>query len=135
MDDALPVVQRFYSLLTQSDGAGALELLDPDIEWTEAERTPYFEGTMRGIDAVVSGLFEPLRRDFDNFTTIPHEFVTEKEHVVAFGRYSGLAKKSRRTLSAPFVHLWTVSNGRLRRFIQYTDSTPWQEALAAPRDV
>jgi uncharacterized protein len=132
VDQALLVVRRFYSLLAAEDTAGALGLLDPDIEWTEAERTPYYAGTMNGIDAVVSGLFDPLGRDFDNFTTLPHDFVTDGGRVVAFGNYSGFAKKSGRTLSAPFVHLWTVSNGRLRRFIQYTDSTPWNEALATP---
>lgn len=134
MSDALPVVQRFYALLAAGDGAGALGLLDPDIEWTEAERTPYFAGTMRGIDAVVSGLFVPLGRDFDNFTTVPHEFVAEGERVIAFGAYSGFAKRFGRTMSAPLVHSWTVSNGRLRRFLQYTDSAPWNEALAAPHD-
>ena len=45
VDDALLTVQRFYSLLAAGDGAGALGLLDPDIDWTEAERTPYFVGT------------------------------------------------------------------------------------------
>jgi ketosteroid isomerase-like protein len=30
---------------------------------------------------------------------------------------------------APFVHVWTVADGRLRRFVQYTDSTAWNEAL------
>lgn len=134
MDEALPVVQRFYGLLAAGDSTAALELLDPDVEWTEAERTPYFVGPMRGIDAVVSGLFEPLRRDFDNFMTIPHEFVTEGNRVVAFGRYSGVAKKFDRVMSAPFVHFWTVSEGRLRRFIQYTDSSAWNETLAPPHD-
>ena len=132
VDDALLTVQRFYSLLAAGDGAGALGLLDREIEWTEAERTPYFVGTMSGIDAVVTGLFEPLGKDFDNFTTVPHDFVTDGRRVVAFGNYSGFAKKSARTMSAPFVHLWTVSNGGLCRFIQYTDSAPWNEALAAP---
>ena len=126
MGDGLAVVQRFYSLLAVGDGPGALGLFDPDIEWTEAERTPYFSGTMHGVDAVLSGLFAPLGRDFDNFTAIPNDFVTEGGRgFVAFGNYSGLAKSTARTLSVPFVHLWTVSNGRLRCFLQYTNSASW----------
>ena len=135
MGKALEVVRQFYCLLAAGDGPGALKLLDPEIEWTEAERTPYFIGTMRGVSAVVTGLLQPLQRDFESFQTIPREFITEGDRVVAFGNYSGLTRRFGRTMSAPFVHYWTVSNGRLHRFIQYTDSTPWNEALGAPRDV
>ncbi len=127
--DALATVKLFYSLLASGDNAAALRLLDPEIEWTEAEGTPYFAGTMRGPDAVIAGLFVPLARDFDNFTTNPSDFVAEGPRVVSMGRYSGTARRSGRTMSAPFVHVWTVSNGLLRRFVQFTDSAPWNEAL------
>jgi uncharacterized protein len=128
---ALSVVQSFYASLAKGDVSGALGLLDPDIEWTEAERTPYFTGVMRGVDAVVSGLFEPLGPDFDNFTTTPDDFVTDGVRVVSLGRYSGTAKSTGVTLSAPFVRVWAVSYGRLRRSVQYTDSAAWNEAFTA----
>jgi len=126
----LETVKLFYSLLASGDSAGALGLLDPDVEWTEAERTPYFTGTMHGIAAVVSGLFEPLARDFNDFTTVPVDFIVEESKVVSLGRYSGTSKRNGRTMSAPFVHVWTVVNGRLRRFVQFTDSAPWNDAVS-----
>ena len=129
VSDQSATVQRFYALLAAGDSPAALQLLDPAIEWTEAERTPYYSGRMHGVDAVVAGLFIPLARDFDNFACIPHEFVSEGERVVAFGTYTGFAKSTSRTMSAPFVHLWCVSNGRLRTFFQYTDSAVWNEAV------
>jgi ketosteroid isomerase-like protein len=125
----LATVKLFYSLLVSGDIAGALGLLDPDVEWTEAERTPYFTGTMHGVEAVVAGLFQPLARDFDNFTTTPVDFITEENRVVSLGRYSGTSKRNGRIMSAPFVHVWTVANGRLRRFVQFTDSASWTDAL------
>lgn len=128
--DALATVKLFYSSLASGDGSATLGLLDPEIEWTEAERTPYFNGTMRGPEAVVLGLFAPLVRDFDNFTTTPSDFVTEGSKVVSFGQYSGISKRNGRKMTAPFVHVWTVSNGRLQRFVQFTDSARWNEALA-----
>jgi uncharacterized protein len=126
----LETVKLFYSLLASGDSAGALGLLDPEVEWTEAERTPYFKGTMHGVEAVVAGLFEPLARDFDNFTTTPADFLAEDSRVVSLGRYSGTSKRNGRTMSAPFVHVWTVANGRLRRFVQFTDSAPWTDAVS-----
>jgi uncharacterized protein len=127
--DTLATVKLFYSLLSAGDNSGALQLLDPLIEWTEAERTPYFKGTMIGSDAVITGLFAPLARDFENFTTTPSDFVTERDRVVSFGRYKGIRKSNGGLMSAPFVHLWTVSNGRLRLFVQFTDSAAWNEAI------
>lgn len=127
--DTLATVKLFYSLLSAGDSSGAIRLLDPEIEWTEAERTPYFAGTMVGIDAVIAGLFAPLAHDFDDFSTTPSDFVTERDRVVSFGRYKGIRKSNGRLMSAPFVHLWTVANGRLRRFVQFTDSASWNEAI------
>ncbi len=128
--DALATVKQFYSSLASGDGSAALGLLDPEIEWTEAEGTPYFTGTMHGPNAVIGGLFVPLARDFDNFSTTPSDFVTEGPRVVSFGQYFGIAKRNGHKMTARFVHVWTVSNGRLRRFVQFTDSAPWNEALA-----
>jgi ketosteroid isomerase-like protein len=127
--NTLATVKLFYSLLSAGNSSAALQLFDPQIEWTEAERTPYFAGTMTGTDAVIKGLLLPLARDFDDFTTTPSDFVTERDRVVSFGRYKGIRKNSGRLMSAPFVHLWTVSNGRLCRFVQFTDSAAWNEAI------
>jgi hypothetical protein len=33
-------------------------------------------------------------------------------------------------LEVPFVHAWSVAEGRLHRFVQYTDSAGWNHALA-----
>jgi uncharacterized protein len=134
--DSLTTVKLLYSLLSGGDNSGALQLLDPQVEWTEAERTPYFNGTMIGFngtmigpDAIIGGLFAPLACDFENFTTTPSDFVTESDRVVSFGRYKGVRRSNGSSMSAPFVHLWTVSNGRLRRFVQFTDSAAWNEAI------
>jgi ketosteroid isomerase-like protein len=127
--DSLATVKLFYSLLSAGDNSAALQLLDPQVEWTEAERTPYFNGTMIGPDAIIAGLFAPLARDFESFTTTPSDFVTERDRVVSFGRYKGVRRSNGGSMSAPFVHLWTVSTGRLRRFVQFTDSAAWNEAI------
>ncbi len=125
----LTTVKRFYDLLAAATACRPLRSLHPEIEWTEAERTPYFAGPMRGVDAVVSGLFEPLARDFDGFTTTPSDFLHEGSRVASFGRYAGTAKSTGKVMSAPFAHLWTIVDGRLRRFAQFTDSSAWKEAL------
>jgi ketosteroid isomerase-like protein len=125
---AVETVQKFYGLFAEGDVPSAFALLDPQVEWTEAAQGPY-EGTFRGVPAVVSQVFERLGADFENFAAEPEEFVGQGDRVAVFGTYSGKVRSTGRELKAPFVHSWTVHDGRLSRFVRYTDTGLWNEAL------
>jgi uncharacterized protein len=128
-DDARDVVHQFYAALGRGDAPAALGLLSPDIAWTEAEHSPYYAGTLHGVEAVVAKVLEPINADFDDFAAVTFDFLSQDGRVAAFGNYSGKARKTGRQLLTPFVHLWEVSNGRIHRFTQFTDSGLWNKAL------
>ena len=128
MTTALDTVRQFYASLARGDVPAVLGLLDPTIEWTEAERFPYYGGTWRGPDAIVKGLFEPLGRDWASFKVEAESFLCEGEEVVSFGRYVGTHGKTKRSMTAPFAHRWAVRGGRIVRFVQYTDTAKVLEA-------
>lgn len=130
MNESLQVVRRFYSSLAVGAVPEALDLLDQHIEWTEAERSPY-GGTVRGADAVASGVLQPINEDFDGFACTPVDFLTDGDRVSTFGSYTGTFRLTGEKLDAPFVHLWTVINGRIVRFVQFTDSAAWNEAFGS----
>jgi ketosteroid isomerase-like protein len=132
MPTPLETVRGFYADLARADLPGVLSRLDPAIEWTEAERFPYFDGTWRGPAAIVAGLFEPLARDWIAFAAEAYDFVCDGEEVVAFGRYTGVHRASGRSLDAPFAHRWRVSCGRVVRFVQHTDTAKVLEATLGP---
>ena len=54
------IVRRFYDALGRGDVSAALLLLDPHVEWTEAERFPYYGGTWHGRQAVLDNLLKRL---------------------------------------------------------------------------
>ena len=58
-------VRAFYDKLGHGDVPGVLALLRDDLEWTEAERFPYYSGTWRTPQEVLDKLFVPLMRDWD----------------------------------------------------------------------
>lgn len=126
---SVETVRNFYACFAAGDVPGAFALLDPEIDWTEAERGPY-EGTYKGVPAVVAGVFEPLGADFDQFAATPSEFLGDGDRVAVFGTYTGVARSTGRALKAPFVHSWTVSGGKLVRFVQHTDSAAWNAVFA-----
>jgi uncharacterized protein len=94
MTNPVTVVRRFYDALGRGDVASVLSLLDDKVEWTEAERFPYFGGTWHGPQAVLDNLLKPLANDWDNFSAHANEFITEGDRVVSLGRYSGTFKKT-----------------------------------------
>jgi uncharacterized protein len=79
------IVRRFYDALGRGDVPAVLSLPDAQVEWTEAERFPYYSGTWHGPQAIVKGLFEPLGRDWSSFAVNAEHFVTEGDEVVSLG--------------------------------------------------
>jgi len=128
MVDTESVVREFYMALSRGEAGAALALLDPEVRWTEAERTPYYAGELTGPDAVAKTVLEPIARHFEGFAATPDDFITQNERTVALGLYTGHFRVGGE-LRAPFVHVWTVRTGRIVRFVQYTESSDWADAI------
>jgi uncharacterized protein len=129
MTTPINTVRRFYDALGRGDVPAVLALLDAHVEWTEAERFPYYGGTWHGPQAVLDNLLVPLSRDWDGFSARAHEFIAEGDRVVSLGAYSGAFKKTGRSLSAAFAHVWTVRGNKLARFDMHTDTVKVLEAM------
>lgn len=129
MTTPVELVQTFYTALGRGDIPAVLAVLAPDLEWTEAERFPYYGGTWRSPQAVVDNLLLPLARDWEDFVARVDNFVAQDDRVVAFGTYSGTYRQTGRSMSAPFAHSWTARDGGLSRFTMYTDTAKVLEAL------
>jgi hypothetical protein len=129
MTKPVDTVRRFYDALGRGDVPSVLSLLDPQVEWTEAERFPYYGGTWHGPQAVLDKVLVPLSGDWDGFSATAHEFVADGDRVVSLGTYSGTFKKTGRSLSAAFAHVWTVRGDKLVRFDMHTDTAKVLEAM------
>ena len=65
------VVSSFYERLGKGDVPGVLGLLHPQVEWTEAERFPYYSGTWVGPQAVLDNLLKRIASDWTEFAATP----------------------------------------------------------------
>ena len=128
MEDTENIVQKFYAALGRGDVAEAVALMSPQIEWLEAERTPYYAGLVIGPDKVVETVLKPVNKDFENFAITEQHYITQGSRTAATGVYRGRQRQTGRELRAPFVHVWEVVDGMIVRFTQYTDSGAWAEA-------
>lgn len=129
--DARPadVVRAFYAALQRGDAPGALALLSPTLEWTEARTFPYFSGTWHSPDEVLHKLLIPITRDWEVFSPEAYDFIAEGERVASSGNYIGTFKKTGKRMLAPFAHTWTVRAGRITKFGMCVDSAKVLEAM------
>lgn len=130
-DEPRAVVEAAYEAFAQGDMDRFAGLMAPDIVWNEAEGNPYADlNPYEGPEAVVSGLFSRLAAEWESITVTPREYVVDGDRVVVFGRYDEVYKATGERLDIPFVHSWTLVDGKLAGFQQYTDTAALVAAMS-----
>lgn len=121
--DAKTVAAAVYAAVAAGDVAAFADLMSPGIVWNEAESNPYADkNPYIGPDAVLSGLFARFAEEWDESSVIPQDYVTEGDRVIVFGRYRETYKATGKRHDIPFVHDWTIKDGKITAFQQYTDT-------------
>jgi ketosteroid isomerase-like protein len=83
-----------------------------------------------GLDSVLRDFFGRLFTDFDEFVANGSEFFESGEHVIALGSYSARARRSGKSFTARFAHVWTLQDGLIVRLQQCADTVQLARALA-----
>jgi ketosteroid isomerase-like protein len=126
--DNLQIIENGYKNFATGNVPGVLATFDENIEWTEAEGFPY-GGIYTGGNAIVENVFMKLATEWEGFSVVPDEFLDAGENIVALGHYSGKYKASGKSMRVPFAHVWTLRDGKIVKFVQYTDTLKVSEAL------
>lgn len=124
----LNTIQGAYAAFAKGDVPGVLGVMDAEIAWTEAEGFPY-GGTYNGPNAVLEGVFMRLGTEWDGYAAVPAQFIDGGDTIVSLGTYSGTYKATGKSFRADFAHVWTFRNGKVVRFVQYTDTLLVSRAL------
>lgn len=122
-------IKGLYDAFAAGDVPAVLGVMDPAIEWNEAEGFMY-GGTYTGPNAVLENVFMKISTEWEGFTVIPNKIVDGGDgYVVALGTYSGKYSKTGKSMSVPFAHAWEFGEGKIVRFRQYLDT------LVVARDI
>lgn len=122
------IIRGLYAAFGRGDIPAVMQILAPEVRWTEAEGFPY-AGTYTGPDAVLHNVIMKLGTEWQTFSVSPEELVADGDTVVSLGTYRGVYKATGKKFTAPFAHVWTLRNGKVVRFRQHTDTALVQEAL------
>jgi ketosteroid isomerase-like protein len=128
--DNVGIVSSVYEAFAKGDVPTVLAAMDPQIEWNEAENFPYADrNPYVGPTAVLEGVFARLVGEWEYFKLALEETLDAGDTVVSRGRYDALYKKTGAKVSAQFVHVWKLRNGKLVKFQQYTDTLQVAKAI------
>jgi uncharacterized protein len=124
------IIETAYASFAKGDVPAVLSVMDPKIEWTEAEGWPLYGGTLVGPQAVVDGVFMRIGEIGDNFAISVTQLVAEDDTVVALGTYSWNRTESGEPAEVKMAHVWTLDNGKVIRFQQHVDTAKERYLLA-----
>ena len=125
------VIEGAYQAFARGDVPYIMNMLSPDVVWLEAEnfiyddRNPYI-----GPQAVLEGVFMRLGADFEGFTVTPEEIVADGDTVIGRGRYRGSCRATGKAVDSQFAHVFHFRDGKVVRFLQYTDTAQFRAAVA-----
>jgi len=126
------IVQDAYAAFGRGDIQALLGYMTDDITWQPvigtAAHVP-FAGRRQG-KAAVAEFFRIVSEteDFQRFEL--REFIAQGDTVVAIGHYTAKTRSTGKIFDAEFVMVFTVTNGRVCAFREFTDSAQINAAFA-----
>lgn len=125
-DSPLDVVRRGYAAYAAGDVAAIFAQLDPDVEIVQTPLLPW-GGVHRG-HAGAQAFFRTLA-EHTAARPEPERFVVAGDDVAVIGRLRGHARATGAPIDIDIVHVWTVRDGRVVRFVAYIDTPAMLAAL------
>lgn len=130
--DNVETVRGLYDSFGLGDVPSVLGKMDKGIEWNEAENFIYADGNPYvGPQAVLEGVFMRLGTEWEGFSVTPEEWMDAGNRVVVLGTYAGTHRGTSKRVRAQFAHVWSLKEGRVVRFQQYTDTKQFAEVVAS----
>lgn len=130
---AAEVVREIYVTHRGRDTPGFGDLVAADVVWETSENHPLRgDGPWVGRDAVVAQITNPINEDFADYTTEIDQFIEAGDQVITVGRYRGTYRATGKPLDAQVCTIYTVEDGLVVRFQQFTDTAQFRAVMGAP---
>lgn len=127
----LAIMKEAYAAFGRGDIAAVLSVEDPNTELEIAGPTEIpWAGSFRGLDGTRK-YFAAIEAeaDFDAFE--PHTFLAQGNKVVVLGFEKVRSKRTGRSYENHWVHAFTLENGKIVRFREYSDTATVAAAFRA----
>ena len=124
------VVKAAYAAFGRGDIDALLGMMTNDVDWQTYGPADLPTTGQRLGKPEVGRFFQQVGATWNFERFEPQQFIAQGDMVVALGIYSGTAKPGGREFSSEFAHVFTVRNGMVTRFREYTDTAMLAGSLA-----
>ncbi|HSN71161.1 MAG TPA: nuclear transport factor 2 family protein [Steroidobacteraceae bacterium] len=122
------LVGSFYDAGNRGDIDACLDLLSPDVVWTNTGTTP-FSGRYAGKAVVISELIGPLfGRLANGIRSTVDQLIAEGEYVAALVRGEAMTQDGR-PYNNTYCHVFRIVDGRIVAVTEYLDTALANEVL------
>ena len=128
MNSNTDIIKELYQAFSAGDGKKITSLFHPQIEWKQMEGFPN-GGTFVGAQEIFEKVFSLFPKYWKGWGAVAEEFHVSGDQVFVVGYYRGEALSSGKKLKSPMVHLYTLKDGLITHFRQFTDTHKVQGAL------
>jgi len=130
MTDAISFIRMLYAAFSAGDVKTVLDNLDPAVEWRSNGDGFPWGGRREGIAGAAS-FFQALADNLDFEAFEPGEFHDAGDTVTVLGHTRARYKMAGRgILDCDWVHILSIKDGKLSRFIEFYDTAAIERALA-----
>ena len=126
VQENVQVVKDGYAAFARHDIPALLALLSEDVEWQSPGTGMPLSGTYLGQSGVAN-FFQKLALESDILDFQPREFIANGDRVLVIGWERAKMKATNRIFEVDWVMAFTVRNGKVTKFREFTDT----QALAA----
>lgn len=128
----IDLIKRLYEAFGKGDIDTIIDHLAGQFVWRfDAPSTIPFAGDFKTPDEVRRGFFGSLAETQKDQALKPEEFIAQGDNVVMIGRYSAVVTATNKRMDVPLVHVFTIQNGKVTRYLNFTDSGTIAEAYQA----
>jgi ketosteroid isomerase-like protein len=116
------VVQQVYANFKSGNIESLLDLMSDSVEWELPDLAGVPAAGKRQGRAGVADFFGKLAETQSMVNFEPKEFVAQADKVVVLGSYTWQVKSTGGKFTGGWAHVFTLHNGKVTRFREYTDT-------------
>ena len=132
-DNTLDIVRQGYAAFGRGDINGLLALLDEQVLWIAPGPPELATSGRRTGRQAVGEFFTKVNEVFDIQRFEPKEFIVQGDKVAVLGSETARVRASGTVLELDWVHIFTVSGGKVVSFEEFFDTAAVVAALSAAR--
>ena len=125
----IDLVRKLYGAFNKGDIQTIVDHLADQLIWRfDAPSVIPYGGDHNTPDAVRKGFFGPLASTQKDYALTTDEFIAQDDKVIMVGSYGATVIATDKRFDLPLVHVWSIQNGKVKRFVNFTDTARAAEA-------